>query len=121
MPGNSQPQRKASLRLNSYLGVSHSTLSREVRHRSTLMTGVLLAPQAVGSPLPRVFTGKLVGRIGPRPVILAGLAITVLDVPVCACDCKHERVAAGSGVVCARALPGPWPHARQRCGHGRNV
>jgi len=43
-----------------------------------LMTGLLLAPQGIGSILPRIFVGKLVDRIGPRPVILGGLAITVL-------------------------------------------
>lgn len=55
-----------------------SLFYQEVQHRSTLMTGILLAPQGAGSLLPRVFTGKLVDRIGPRPVILGGLAITVL-------------------------------------------
>jgi len=55
-----------------------SLFYQEVQHRSTLMTGILLAPQGAGSLLPRVFTGKLVDRIGPRPVILAGLVITVL-------------------------------------------
>jgi EmrB/QacA subfamily drug resistance transporter len=55
-----------------------SLFYQEVQHKSVLMTGLLLAPQGIGSLLPRVFTGKLVDRIGSRPVILGGLAITVL-------------------------------------------
>lgn len=55
-----------------------SLFYQDVQHKSVLMTGILLAPQGIGSLLPRVFTGKLVDRLGSRPVILAGLTITVL-------------------------------------------
>jgi len=55
-----------------------SLFYQNVQHKSVLMTGLLLAPQGIGSILPRIFVGKLVDRIGPRPVILGGLAITVL-------------------------------------------
>ncbi len=55
-----------------------SLFYQEVQHKSVLMTGLLLTPQGVGSLLPRMLTGKLVDRTGPRPIILGGLAITVL-------------------------------------------
>lgn len=55
-----------------------SLFYQEAQHRSIVMTGLLLAPQGIGSLLPRIFVGKLVDRIGPRPIILVGLALTVL-------------------------------------------
>ncbi|HUB93935.1 MAG TPA: MDR family MFS transporter [Verrucomicrobiae bacterium] len=55
-----------------------SLFYQDVQHKSVLMTGLLLAPQGIGSLLPRIFSGKLVDKIGPRPVILGGLAVTVL-------------------------------------------
>jgi len=55
-----------------------SLFYQEVQHRSIVMTGLLLAPQGIGSLLPRIFVGKLVDRIGPRPIVICGLAVTVL-------------------------------------------
>jgi EmrB/QacA subfamily drug resistance transporter len=55
-----------------------SLFYQDVQHKSALMTGLLLAPQGIGSLLPRLVTGKLTDRIGPRPVILLGLLITAL-------------------------------------------
>jgi EmrB/QacA subfamily drug resistance transporter len=55
-----------------------SLFYQDIQHRSVVMTGLLLTPQGLGSLAPRMLTGKLVDRIGPRPVILGGLAITVL-------------------------------------------
>jgi MFS family permease len=55
-----------------------SLFYQEVQHKSALMTGLLLAPQGIGSLLPRIVTGKITDRIGPRPVILVGLFVTVL-------------------------------------------
>jgi MFS family permease len=43
------------------------------------MTGSLLAPQGIGSLLPRLVTGKLTDRISSCPIILLGLLITALD------------------------------------------
>lgn len=45
---------------------------------SALVTGLLLGAQGIGSLIPRVTTGKLTDRFGPRPIILIGLVITVL-------------------------------------------
>jgi EmrB/QacA subfamily drug resistance transporter len=46
---------------------------QQVRGYSALEAGLLMAPQGVGSLLPRSFAGKLTDRIGPRPVVLAGM------------------------------------------------
>jgi EmrB/QacA subfamily drug resistance transporter len=51
---------------------------QQVRGTSVLAAGLLLAPQGVGSLLPRVFVGRLTDRIGPRPVVLAGTVLAAL-------------------------------------------
>lgn len=38
----------------------------------------MLAPQGIGSLLPRTFVGKLTDRIGPRLIVVAGLLLTGL-------------------------------------------
>jgi len=51
---------------------------QQLRGYSALTTGLLLGAQGIGSLIPRVTTGKLTDRFGPRPIILIGLMITVL-------------------------------------------
>jgi EmrB/QacA subfamily drug resistance transporter len=51
---------------------------QQVQGRSALVTGLLLAPQGIGSLLPRGIAGTLTDRIGPRPVVLTGLALAAL-------------------------------------------
>ena len=51
---------------------------QEVLGKSALMAGLLLAPQGIGSLLPRTSAGKLTDRIGPRLVVLIGLVLTAL-------------------------------------------
>jgi EmrB/QacA subfamily drug resistance transporter len=51
---------------------------QDVQGKSAIVTGLLLAPQGIGSLLPRGIAGKLSDRIGPRPVVITGLALTAL-------------------------------------------
>ncbi|HTZ30288.1 MAG TPA: MFS transporter, partial [Streptosporangiaceae bacterium] len=43
---------------------------------SALAAGLLLAPQGIGSLIPRSIAGKLTDRIGARPIVIAGLLLT---------------------------------------------
>jgi EmrB/QacA subfamily drug resistance transporter len=49
----------------------------QVRGQSPLAAGLLLAPQGVGLLLTRSLAGRLTDRIGARPVVLAGLVLTL--------------------------------------------
>ncbi|HEU5024413.1 MAG TPA: MDR family MFS transporter [Spirillospora sp.] len=51
---------------------------QQVRGHSVVVAGLLLAPQGLGSLLVRTRLGALTDRIGPRPIVLTGLALTVL-------------------------------------------
>ncbi len=48
---------------------------QQVRGDSVLAAGLLLAPQGIGTLLPRVITGRLTDRLGPGPVVLAGTLV----------------------------------------------
>ena len=48
---------------------------QQVRGASALTAGLLLVPQGVGTLLPRTMAGRLTDQIGPRPVILTGMAL----------------------------------------------
>lgn len=50
---------------------------QQARGASVISAGLLLAPQGLGSLLARP-TGGLADRFGPRPVILAGIALTAV-------------------------------------------
>lgn len=51
---------------------------QQVRGASALTAGLLLVPQGVGTLLPRTIAGRLTDQIGPRPVILTGMALAAL-------------------------------------------
>ncbi|WP_283138887.1 DHA2 family efflux MFS transporter permease subunit [Rhizohabitans arisaemae] len=53
---------------------------QEVRGHSALAAGLLLAPQGLGTMLALPFIGKLTDRIGARPVVLSGIAVTALGI-----------------------------------------
>ncbi|HEY7146004.1 MAG TPA: DHA2 family efflux MFS transporter permease subunit [Streptosporangiaceae bacterium] len=50
---------------------------QQVRGISAIMTGLILAPQGIGSLLPRTVAGKLTDRIGPRLVVITSLVLTI--------------------------------------------
>ncbi|GAA2639506.1 MDR family MFS transporter [Dactylosporangium fulvum] len=51
---------------------------QQVRGHSALTAGMLLAPQSLGTMLALPHVGKLTDRIGARPVVLTGIAVTTL-------------------------------------------
>lgn len=48
----------------------------QIRGQSPLYAGLLLAPQGAGMLLTRSTAGKLTDRIGARPIVLVGVALT---------------------------------------------
>ncbi|WP_459959000.1 DHA2 family efflux MFS transporter permease subunit [Nocardia sp. IFM 10818] len=48
---------------------------QQVRGESTLMAGLLIAPQGLGAMLTMPVAGRLVDRIGPGKIVLTGIAI----------------------------------------------
>ena len=51
---------------------------QQVHGQTALRTGLLLVPQSVGTLLALPVVGRLTDRIGARPVVLVGIAITVV-------------------------------------------
>jgi EmrB/QacA subfamily drug resistance transporter len=51
---------------------------QEVQGKSAVAVGLLLAPQGIGSLIPRSVAGRLTDRIGPRPIVIVGLLLTTV-------------------------------------------
>jgi MFS family permease len=51
---------------------------QDVQGHGALVAGLLLAPQGIGSLIPRGIAGKLTDRIGARPVAVTGLLLVAL-------------------------------------------
>ncbi|WP_131738902.1 DHA2 family efflux MFS transporter permease subunit [Actinomadura roseirufa] len=51
---------------------------QQVEHASALEAGLLLAPQALGTAVATFFAGRLADRMAPRPLILTGIALTLV-------------------------------------------
>ncbi|MFI9597477.1 MDR family MFS transporter [Nonomuraea sp. NPDC052265] len=51
---------------------------QQVRGHNALTAGMLLVPQSLGTMLALPYVGKLTDRIGARPVVLTGIAVTTL-------------------------------------------
>ncbi|MFI0451505.1 DHA2 family efflux MFS transporter permease subunit [Actinomadura sp. 6N118] len=71
---------------------------QQLRGQSVIAAGLLMAPQGLGSLLARG-AGGLADRIGPRPVILAGVTLTALGTVPFALAGRHA-----GGLVLAAAL-----------------
>ncbi|GLY86978.1 MDR family MFS transporter [Actinoallomurus iriomotensis] len=75
---------------------------QQVRGHGALTAGLLLAPQSVGTMLALPVTGRLTDRIGARPVVLAGIAITTLG------TLAFTRVGPNTGGVALGAVLLVW-------------
>ncbi|MER7244404.1 DHA2 family efflux MFS transporter permease subunit [Kribbella sp. NPDC000426] len=51
---------------------------QQVQHQGAIQAGLSLAPQALGAALISYFAGRLTDRIGPRGVILVGIALSLI-------------------------------------------
>jgi EmrB/QacA subfamily drug resistance transporter len=72
---------------------------QQVRGHNALAAGLLMAPQSLGTMLALPYAGKLTDRIGARPVVLTGIALTTLAA------IAYTQLAAGvNGLVLAASM-----------------
>ena len=73
---------------------------QQVRHDSALVAGLLMVPQGVGSLLPRTLAGKLVDKIGPRLVVVAGMLLAAAGtVPFALAGLHANVIVLGAALV----------------------
>ncbi|MEU9985143.1 DHA2 family efflux MFS transporter permease subunit [Streptomyces sp. NPDC050856] len=69
---------------------------QQIAGLSATAAGTLLAPQGAGMGVAAVFVGSLTDRIGPRPVVLCGLLLTMAgSVPFALADAGTEDAVLG--------------------------
>ena len=69
------------------------------RDRSALEAGLLLAPQGAGTMIGLVVAGRLSDRVGPRVLVLVGLALgTLSTIPYALVDAGTSEVLLGSAL-----------------------
>jgi EmrB/QacA subfamily drug resistance transporter len=71
---------------------------QQVRGEGVIAAGLLLAPQGLGSLLARA-TGGLTDRVGPRPVVVAGLLLTAAGTVPFATGARNALLLAAALVV----------------------
>ncbi|MEU6238031.1 MDR family MFS transporter [Kitasatospora sp. NPDC047058] len=64
---------------------------QQVRHTGAVEAGLLLAPQALGTGVAALLAGRIADRIAPRPLILVGIACSLVG------TLAFTRLGSGSG------------------------
>jgi EmrB/QacA subfamily drug resistance transporter len=73
---------------------------QQARDLSALDAGLLLAPQGLGMMIALPIVGRLTDRIGPRPIVLVGLALATLGtIPYALVGPHTSEVALGAALV----------------------
>jgi DHA2 family methylenomycin A resistance protein-like MFS transporter len=83
---------------------------QQVRHESALATGLLILPMSVAVGVGSVASGPLTARLGPRPPMIAGLALAGAGAALLAragADAPLALIAGGSVLLglCSLAMP----------------
>jgi len=73
---------------------------QQARGQSALDAGLLLAPQGLGMMIALPIVGRLTDRIGPRPLVLVGMALATLGtIPYAQVSPDSSEVALGAWLV----------------------
>jgi EmrB/QacA subfamily drug resistance transporter len=73
---------------------------QQARGQSALDAGLLLAPQGLGMMIALPIVGRLTDRIGPRPIVLVGMALATLGtIPYAQVGADTSEVALGAWLV----------------------
>jgi EmrB/QacA subfamily drug resistance transporter len=73
---------------------------QQARDQSALEAGLLLAPQGLGMMIALPIVGRLTDRIGPRPIVLVGIALSTLGtIPYTQVGPDTSELALGAALV----------------------